>query len=555
MRSGFFSKALGSSRLRRNLERRQRGSLLFDAVLAIGVMMTFLAISVNVQERERASQEAALLGAEHKVVLDASKAYVAKNYKELQEELFARTGGSGAAIMSMSTDALIERGYLPPIYSTSGVLFRFYGQRYALLLRAVNRADATVPQLTMTGTQLDPAMTGHISPALLDLDPANGEMDIEALLVTYGGQEIKSGLAGRIMPHMNSAYAGYVADANFANGAYGGFRLNISRFNGRAEYPARGRFASVVALSNFGVLGERQSEDGLLDAFRRCVDVDPATAAYLDCMDTNEVYSDIVLAPHDTDGNGTADTFPAIRGLSLLECGNTSTRNNATGRFMIDCAETTATGNVNVEGNLKVDGDAEIGALEITDASLDYHDKTIVERHATRGNILHGDAVVSDTVNGGQDLSEAIIDSRVVFAGQTVAKPQCTGLAPNGAPMTPRIYVTPAAYSDPEGRAIIGVRAYASEHSSTQWRVRVLAFVGQDFCTNTPANAIQPGYTLATNGVAGAPSHGSAGASGTVACTAFGPGGVITTDRGDGQSDVYELGPTSGAVLVQTRCY
>ena len=548
----------------RNLRRsRRRGALMLEAILAIGIATSLIGISAAVIRSEQIKQERMLLASEGATILGASRSFISQNYADLQTELFAAAGsGTGGALITISADELVERGYVPPAFIGSGILNKLHGQEYALLVRAVNRADAGSPQATMTLSDLDPSNTGIIDQPLRDRDPSNGEMDIEAILVSYGGEALSRGDGGDIVGRMESSYAGFVTTEGETSGPLANFTLPLDAYVDLGEYPEVGRFASLVALSNFGVLGADGTGDGvqILDPFHRCDDMDLGSVAYAECLDTNEIYTDIVINNHDDNGDGTINVFPAIRGLTEIECG-TGTAEGVADSFLIDCALTRMTGDLLVEGD-----DIQLGSVHIQEDSVAFAGEDIVQRVGTGAsaeNHLRADRLISNAINGGQDFSEAVIDSRVVFAGETISMPQCPATTLSGQPMEPRIYVTPAAYSDPEGRAIVGVRAYA-EPDGMAWRVRLMAFVGQDFCTNTPANAIPSTYTTQS----GAPSGAPVAAPGNgVSCSTFAErtetmlNGDITTffdvvtDRSDGRADVYELDGLSGAVLAQTRCY
>lgn len=545
------SKLDGKSRRKVLRQARRRGAMMLEAVLAVGVATAMIGVTTAIISSEHDKQTAKLLGNEGSVVIEAARMFVAQNYAELQTELYeeARSGG-GNAIFELSAADLVERGYLTPAFEESGVLNKLHGQEYHLLIRAVDRADGGTPQTTLTRADLDPGNNGYIDPAMTDRDPANGEMDIEAVLVTSGGDPMRSGMAGNVIQGYDSPYAGFVNRSGTADGLYGSFSLSLAPYSGLSGYPTEGRFASVVALSNYGVLGANNLNEGIVPgALDRCDGLDTTSTEYLNCLANNNMYTDIVFNPADTDGDGNVDKYPAIRGLSMVQCIQDADENTTADLFLIDCATTRVTGNLDVRGN-----DNTIGQLATTEDTVTFAGAGFLQRQEIGGvdkNVIMTNRTMMMDVNGGQDLAEAIVDSRVVFAGMDVEKPHCPTHSIGGFPMLPRIYVTPAAYSDPEGRAIIGVRAFAEDKDSTTWTVRLMAFVGQDFCTNSTSDPISFPYTLASTGNANAPS----GAPVHSQCSTFAPDGTIMIDRSDDQSDVYELNADAGAVLVQTRCY
>ncbi|MCW3782562.1 hypothetical protein OM960_13300 [Defluviimonas sp. CAU 1641] len=523
---------------------RQRGALLLEAILALGVAASLVGLSAAFIAQEKEKQEEIMIASEQGVILAAARNFVQQNYNAIRLDLFKEAETGGSAILAYPMQKLADEGYLPASFSGDGVLGHMYGQQYALIARAVDRADTGTPQVTLSHGDLDPMSTGGIDGVLVDSDPANGEMEIEALLVTYGGDPVRLGDGGDIIGRLDSTFGGYVSEAGTARGPYANFVMDITSFAALAEYPDPGHFAGLVSLSSFGVLGSDAASDGVPDPLRRCDGVNIASQEYADCLASNEIYADIVLNHHDTNGDGIADRFPALRGVTMLDCadsGNTGVQNE----FLIDCATTRMTGNLAVAGP-----DADIGALGIRADRVTFGGDDVLVRQtvgAADENIVQPDRVVIDQVNGGQDLSETIVDTRVVRAGQTVAKPICPATTIDGVtPMEPRIYPSPAAYSDPRGRAIVGVRAFAEDVDATNWRVRLMVFVGQDFCTNDVSSPLSTSIGYHVNG---APD-----VAGT--CTGFDGAGVQNTgDLADGSADVYELDSSFGAVVVQTRCY
>ncbi|MFG6083432.1 hypothetical protein ACEUZ9_004692 [Paracoccus litorisediminis] len=589
------NKTIADLKVATSLRSRSRGVTLMEAILALGVAASMIGVTAHVIGQEQQRQKAMLLGAEGELALKASRDFVAQNYAALQDELFTSAGPAGLARKTFTTSEMISRGYLPPSFQNSGILGKLYGQQYALVMRAVNRTDTTTPQATMTRATMDPSNTGAVDPGLRDRNAANGEIDIEAVLVTYGGTALKPAVGGEVINRLNSSYAGFVNTTGTASGAYGSFSVSMAPYASMTGYPTTGHFASVVALSNFGVLGAESGEgEGIPDPFRRCTDMGLSSAAYAACLSSNEVYTDIVLNSFDTNGDGTDDRFPAIRGLSMVQCANDNDENTDPSRFVIDCAETRMSGNLVVEGT-----DATIGNLDITADEVSFHGKKTIS-NGPNGNEVSADKLTIDGYgSGGQDVAKAIFHSQIAAPGTVIMKPQC----PAG--MTPDIYVTPVAYADRYGRPIVGIRAGhdLAQETPTRWRIRMVAYIGQDFCgqslpngggvggrnsiNGSVVNAIPVGYTLAPNAIGNAPVSTQVGTNGQrVYCSTFTRSNVTTYNpatnaneivmgpdtngdgspdpvtrtevaqfHGDGKADLYELDSSLGRAIVQTRCY
>ncbi len=503
-------------------EARESGNMLLDAILALAVLFSLTGVVASYLHDENQRQERELLASEGAMMLAATRNFVSQNYDDIRLDLMTEANASGTALRSYDMDDLILAGYIPGSFIGSGVMERIHGQRYALMVRAVDRQDGGAPQATLGPARIDPGGTGSIDPTLTDGDATNGEMDIEAVLVTHGGTAIKRGRGGEIVAKIGSAFAGFVTVADATSGAYGNFALDISSYAPLATYPEPGRFASIVAMSRFGVFdGDGGKATAILDPLRRCYGLDISSVAYGDCLNNNAVYTDIVMSPFDGNGDGSVDRFPAIRGLTAVNCAPTGA-DGVPDAFLIDCATTRLTGNLAVDGD-----DIDLGALAIRGTDITLDGEALAGR-ADLGDgdetVLTPDRVVVGAI-GDHDLSETIQMSTVVKAGETIVKPVCPERTADGANlMRPRIYVTPAAWSDVAGRPVVGVRAFGEDDADpASWRIRMMIAVNADVCSNDFSSPAAEGS--------------------------------ICPGPPDGRSDVYEVGPLYGAAIVQTRCW
>jgi len=548
---------------------RQRGSFLLEAVLATAVLMAFIGMAAVILQDEGKKQENALLAAEQKMVIEAAQDFVAERYDEIRSErLFA-----GDGISSVSVAELVQEGYLPSILSTGTTMSKMFGQDYHLLMRAVDRADIASPQATLLADDMDANGDGAVDAAFLDGNPDNGEAEIEAVLVTRGAEGIPPGRAGDVIARMGLLNAGYVDTAGSTSGSYGNFTFNLSEFAPTGLAPNAGSFASVVALSSYGALGmdgPGTEASSIVDPLRRCDGMDPSMTEYSECLANNEVYADIVFNAYDSNGDNVDDVFPALRNLSTVDCMNGSTVADA-GEFLVDCSLTRLTGDFIVDGN-----GIDLGPLTVRDEQVLFSGRQILrrEQYTDAGGqsfdetVFTSDRIVAAGINGGQDMTEAVFDSRVTTAGDILTKPTCPAYSISGQPMEPRIYLTPAAYADLGGRPVVGVRAFADDYNlatgtvdpnGDAWKVRLVLYVAQDYCgagvtIDTPLDMNQ----LVTAGDGWLPDDNAASSPDVDngRCSTFDPDtGALLNKVVDGKADVYEVPASLGAVTIQTRCF
>jgi hypothetical protein len=79
--------------------------------------------------------------------------------------------------------------------------------------------------------------------------------------------------------------------------------------------PQAGNFASLIALSKYGVLSDGEGPRNIESADRLSRCGDPSDPDYLECLTGNAVWDDIIFAAMDLDGDGVIDRFPSLRGV------------------------------------------------------------------------------------------------------------------------------------------------------------------------------------------------------------------------------------------------
>lgn len=539
---------------------RKRGITLIEGVLYLVLASGMVVLVTQIIFDQQLRQENLIASADLGIVLDGAQRYVASEYDILLEDLLVEATASGSALLEVPMSNLSDAGLLPPTYfnNTGGTSPQnIFGQDYALLIRAVNRSDTTNPQATMTSLDIDSDGDGVIDAELTDNDPSNGEMDIEAILVTTGGENVPPQRGNPIITASENASSGYVQIADLARGPYANWALDISNFSSLPSYPTVGRFASIVALSRYGSLdGSGSGSADTEEFFSRCEGIlDTLTTSspeYQACLaDANNVYSSIIFNSYDSNGDGVNDIFPTIEGLATIDmfvdadgdgiADVVSTINNINqincgsgpatatlGELTIDCATTRLTGDLVVEGTtLTLDGNTITSSTSIggtTESGIDVDTN------------LEADRFISEAL-GGQDLSEGVYDVRILASGQTIEKPTCPTDTFDGVTLQPRVYLAPAAYTEPNGIPVVGVRAFAQDNGA-DWTVRLFQFIAEDRHLN---NLSSPPGNLC-------PQWG-----GTGACTV--DSDSDGTPDGDGLADVYEVTPAFGRVLAMTRCF
>ena len=545
---------------------RQRGITMLEGILYLGLASSVIGFSASFILQEQERQEEILIAREYALVMQGAQNFVSSRYEDILDELYAEAALSGPAVLRYDVSDLTDLGFLPLSFlDDSGALNRGYGQEFRLLTRAVLAGDAAVPQATLTAPDMDPGGQGSIAADLIDGDPDNGEVRIEAVLVSAGGTPIPTQTGAPVTGRTERSNAGFVEAGTEARGPYGVFSFDLGGFVGADGFPdvPAGRFAAIVALGSYGVLDASgmsvdlpDPETDLQDAFRRCEGIlaDPSldqnSPLYIACRDTTTaVYGAIVIVNSDTPGAGVPDVFPTIEGttritmsppvdttgdgvpdvfsalenMRVIGCGSVVPGTGSETELTIDCDLTRMTGTVIAENYLM---ETTSGTQPLA-VELDVAGTPEVQVSADR--FLMGDI----------DLSTGVYDIQILASGETIPKPQCPATTADGAFLVePRVYVLPAAFSDPDGRATVGMRAFA-EDEGTDWRVRLYQYVSQDACTFTFSGGPFP-----------APGD-----------CAYTPGNPFNPDEDpalgnpDGVSDVYEVGTDYGRVMAMTRCY
>ncbi|MDE0306021.1 MAG: hypothetical protein OXI87_14255 [Albidovulum sp.] len=458
----------------------ERGATLLEAALAATLFGSFIVLANHMVSEEIQRKRAVVLGRDLKLLTLAAQSYVSSEYELIRQRLLAAPDRDAASSIELAD--LVPSGHLPSPFASGGGHVNSFGQSYRLLVRGVNRSDASVPQATLTGADLDADDNGAIDGEWVDGDLSNGEFELEAVLASYGGSEIPPTRGNPAIVSSELATAGFVQEDGIARGPYGNWSLDIGEFSDLEGFPEKGRFASLVALSRYGVLNFPMSVSARPESgypFERCYGLDESDAAFGDCKTGNRIFAEAVFKAHDSDGDGELDrfgtirdlhylamapaadagsdgildVFPAITGVLELACGGGG-EVPATGTLLLDCPRVRLSGSADLDGELAVGGGiratGSVGAERFTASAL-----------------------------GGADLTKGVYTVELVSmeASPEVAKPECADAGSN-----PEVFVAPASFASPEGAPLVGIAGFAADSTSdaSKWTIGMEAVIDRD---------------------------------------------------------------------------
>lgn len=472
----------------------ERGSTLLEAAFAITLFGSLIALANMLISAEAERQRSIALGQDLRITASGVRSYVSGEFDALESRL-ARLGSTEAAF-SVSMQEVADAGFLPQEFVRNGERRNLSDQRYRLMFRGVDRSDQTRPRATLVVADIDADGDGLVDLALADGDVSNGELDLEAILVTEGGRPVPPQQGNPAAAAAESPAAGYIQEAGTARGPYGSWEHDISGYSSLADYPAAERFAYLIALSGFGVLEDGEFRIGNADGFpfERCIGTSGTRLD--DCAASNEVHTELAFGspaspaaianglntvsnvysiemgpPVDADNNGSTDLHSIISGLAELKCTAGVPSAFAAGTLIVDCPAAAFSGRLRVGAGLEVAGDAELGSDADIGGSLDVAGD-VAATGAVRARRFLADAL------GGQDLTEGVYFANAVSMGgaRTIAKPVCSDPG-----SSPQVFAAPAAYTSPDGSPIVGVRAHASDSGGgSGWTIGMNALIDRD---------------------------------------------------------------------------
>lgn len=481
----------------------ERGTTLLETVLTIALLGSLLAFVNGIVGQESARQRDRSLGQELRLMTQFAQQYVKAEYTDLLQSLANLP--TNYAIMEVSMQTLANDGYLPASFLQAGRHLNSEGQEYAILVRGVSRRDNSNPKATLPVSTIDANDDDLVDPHFVDGQESNDELDIEAVLVTTGGNPLPAQHGNPAAAAAELATVGFVQKQGTASGAFGAWSLNISPFNSLRSYPSTGHFVALLALSGFGVLDFQsfaQSTSGQTNSnpFERCPGL--SGVALANCGANNSIYTDMQFRsadtdgdgvadrfgkiggayainmppPADTDANGRVDLFPEITGLLRIACDSSGTSSVSTGTILVDCANVHISGSTSVGGNLEVSGNATItGRLNLVN-------------NLTVGDRVDANRYIAKAI-GGQDLTKGFFRGEIIDMSGTrqVDKPIC-----RDASSEPEIYVAPASFASPDGSPIVGLKAIAEAvRGQNKWLVNIQAALDRDSNNDRSADVVE----------------------------------------------------------------
>lgn len=533
----------------RSAKKSQRGALLVEAALAVGIAISLVGLSISINREQEARANAILLGNEKRALLEASIAFLDDNRTDVLDALYQSAVSTSLARRVFTVADLQAAGQVPAGVTLGTSLQRDFNQQYRLVARLVAQNAAGVPAPTQTRASIDPLNIGRIDPRFLDGDLANGELGIEAVLFSTGGNPIPAGTATRIMTATGMLNAGFTYQQEFSRSPGNIINFDIRGFRSipgfsAATIPA-GRFASVVSFGSSGTFGGPGAPD-LRDTFARCSGINPASPAFMQCLGANRgtVFGNLAFTPFDVNGDGTVDTYPSITGATRLHCLQDVDGPGAAvdpDVFLIDC-ETTR---VN-------------GVLDVTGDEIRFNGDTLASERTIGGevvDVLEADRVALRLPSGGErDLGQNVFSAMRVAARGTVPVQECPSRNIAGQPLTPAAEAQITAVLDPWGRPISGSLAtvergnivgssWSPNPSGSRWMARIRYTLNADVCQSSFANPISVRDTYANgDNLASAPTFFPNSQRPNVPGFRCGNGGE-TAGRPDNIADVYEMFP------------
>lgn len=486
----------------------QRGALLVEAALAVGVAVSLIGLTISITREQQSRSDAVLIGSEKATLIDSAIQFINETRPQILADLYQSASSGGPAMATYDLADLVAGGFVPDGLNLGSVLQSEFGQEYRILARLISQNDPNTPAASLDIGDIDPAATGAVDPQLIDGVLANGELGIEAVLMTIGGDTVPIGQGGRIITASNSLNAAFLYENNIATGPGGVISFDVSGFAGFPGFAGGvipgGRFASVLSFGSPGDFGAGNETD-LRDTFARCEGLNVAGTAYIECLNGNRgsLYGDLNLTPSDENNDGTDDRFPAITGATRILCLQeldgiaAPVAQNA---FLIDC-ETTRLN----------------GVLDVTGDEIRLGNETLAERREIGGvdrTVVSADSFALRLNSGAErDLSTNVISTQRVAAQSVIPVQECPARSADGTQLVPKATAQIQSILDPWGRAIAGssvevVRGnrpggistpFTANANGSLWQVQIRYAVNNDFCNSTflsPIN-IRSTYTNA----------------------------------------------------------
>lgn len=556
---------------------RKRGVGVNEAMFGILIFGVFAAVIAQMGWEEQQKITDRSTSFQFVTISNAAKSYVAAENKRIRADFLAdladgTVSPAQALHRSIGVSDLITAGYLPGAVASMGdASTNYYGQSYEIWIRGVLRSDTAWPQDTVTKSSLGPLnlsdMNGSpmLTNGIFDLSEGDDELDLEAVLITVGGDEIPLDRGGRVVEYAQSPTIGMIYDegggAIKASGVRGNFSMPGDPWTDLGAVLEQGRLLGLLWISeaNLASLAEASSIKG---ALRRCDDILDDTERDACLNDGNKMWSDIVMTQRPA--AMTVAEAPGLYGLKNLGCRDRSQSGFITGPA----------------GSQTIHDDP-----SATDPSAPGYESTsilLIDCDTTRvsGDVAVSGDVTAEVVNATSDLQIAgdsigdklIIASGTVLNGETSPAPvnQCPIPVGGTDPLPYKIDFWVAGMVETIGRPIAGFRTYEDLSAAAPanrdfvdpvtgtFRTSVMAFVGDDNCVNVSGGVITPIHDADTGDFS---LYGTApnqqyvhndcrpGSGSPFAGTDV--GGFVT---GDGYPDIYRLLDGQARIGYQISC-
>ncbi len=460
----------------------ERGVTLLEAALALALFGSTMALANVILSEEADRQRNILLGRNLRIMTEVAQSFVTGEHDRLRQELAGLAGN--LAVMAIDMKRVSDDGYLPASFNPGGSGTNSYGQSYQLMIRGVDRMAPDGPAATLTVSGIDADDDDAVDPELVDGSEANGEMALEAILVTTGGNPIPAQGGNPAVIASGLPVAGTVSGADTARGAHGSWVMDISAYSGLAGYPSPGHLVSLVALPGLGWLDHAtdRTDGGVAggNPLERCPEAEGQQLG--ECSGDNRMYADIRFAPlsgmaairnlHDlefappvdSDADGNPDVFAAITGMAGISCDSDRPAALSSGTLLLDCPQVRLSGDVAIAGDVNAGSDMQVTG-DVTASTF-----------------------LAESI-GGQNLATGIHAAQLVSldSATTIPKPECDSSAGN-----PAIYVVPASFASPDGSPLVGVQALAANSGDPdQWTVSMKAAIDRDRDTDGEADVVE----------------------------------------------------------------
>ena len=460
---------------RDSLQYHEKGATLLEAIMVLAIFGALFVVVSQFVSFEQEKQMALLIGKETAFLTQATQRYVGIEYDTLRENLFANATDTLRQVISIKT--ISDAGYVSATLLENDKFINALEQEYTLLIRGVNANDINHPQTTLTVPDVDANTDGQIDAFLLDGNLANGELELEAILITSNGEDVFPQIAGKVIAGAGLYSMGYSQSNGIAKGPYGTWELNTSPYSGMEGYDSTRSLVSLISLSRSGVFGYPEQREETLEGeiyLDRC---DGKVGSILTtCKNNNQLFTEIVFNSFDEDGDGFADFFGQVEGLYALHMGPPVD----TDGDMVPDRYGMITNLLGVSCDKNHSSYAE-DRLNVTCDSVNFSKDVEVGEDLT----VNGDIVVTGTVRaerfiadalGGQDLTKGIFYADIVDMSKanSIPKPNC-----KDSDSEPQIYVSTISHRIPGGFEALNVQGKITNQSNG-WTVSMQAEIDRD---------------------------------------------------------------------------